>query len=583
MTVFLTPDGKPFYGGTYFPPVDRYGMPGFPRVLISVAEAYRARRDEIENSAEGMLGELRRLDRIIAPAEKSEDELSYEVTDHAANHLLRTLDPVHGGFGNKPKFPPSMALEFLLRQYHRTKDAGSLDAVELTLNRMARGGMYDQLGGGFHRYSVDEKWLAPHFEKMLYDNALLSRVYTDAFLATGNEFYKRIAVETLDYVAREMTDVEGGFYSTQDADSEGEEGKFFVWTPEEVAALLGEEDARLFNRYFDVSELGNFEGSSILHVDEDMDVIARLMKVSRERLAEAVERGKRILFDARENRVKPYRDEKILTSWNGLMMRSFAEAARAFDRNDYLELAIRNADFLLTRLRRDGRLLRTRKDGESKLNGYHEDYAYVIEGLLALYEATFESRWFEEARALTETMIEQFWDADAGGFFFTSADHERLITRTKDFYDNAIPSGNSASASALIRLSLFTGEDRYRRMAETILHLIKPAMMRAPSAFGRLLSALDLFLASPYEIAIIGAPETPETRAMVDVIFKRYLPNKVVAFAPEADSEASQIIKLLEGRGRIDGKATAYVCRNFYCESPQTRAAGLAEALDAGK
>jgi hypothetical protein len=583
MTVFLTPDGKPFYGGTYFPPVDRYGMPGFPRVLISVAEAYRAQRDEVQNSAEGMLGELKRLDRVVAPKGKQEGELSYEIADQAATQLARTLDPVYGGFGSKPKFPPSMAMEFLLRHYHRTKDESALKAVELTLNKMAGGGMYDQLGGGFHRYSVDEKWLAPHFEKMLYDNALLSGVYTNAFLATGNEFYRRIAVETLDYVAREMTDSGGGFYSTQDADSEGEEGKFFVWTPEEVTALIGDEDARLFNRYFDVSEVGNFEGHNILHVDEDMDPIARLMKVSRGRLAEAVERGRRILFEAREKRVKPFRDEKILTAWNGLMMRSFAEASRAFDRKDYLEIAVRNADFLLAKMRRDGRLLRTYKDGESKLNGYLEDYAYVIDGLLSLYEASFDLRWFEEARALAETMIAQFWDDEAGGFFFTSADHEKLITRAKDFYDNAIPSGNSAAAAALTRLSLFTGEDRYRRTAETIFRLMKPAMTRAPSAFGRLLSALDLFLASPYEIAIIGAPDDAETRAMIDVVFKRYLPNRVIAFAPYAGSNASGAIKLLEGRDMIDGKATAYVCRNFYCEAPQTHAEGLAKALNAGK
>ncbi|MCG3159825.1 MAG: hypothetical protein JMDDDDMK_00845 [Acidobacteria bacterium] len=579
MTVFLTPDGKPFYGGTYFPPNDRHGMPGFPRILIALAEAYRERRDEIESSADGALGELKRLDRIA----QQEGELGYEIADHAANQLLRTLDPVNGGFGNRPKFPPSMSLQFLLRQWRRTKDASALNAVELTLNKMARGGMYDQLGGGFHRYSVDEKWLAPHFEKMLYDNALLSRVYTEAFLATGNEFYRRIATETLDYVVREMTDRSGGFYSTQDADSEGEEGKFFVWTPEEVVALLGEEDARLFNRYFDVSEMGNFEGHSILHVDEDVDVIARLMRAPRERLLEVIERGRPILFDAREKRVKPYRDEKILTAWNGLMMRSFAEASRAFDRKDYLEAATRNAEFLLANLRRDGRLLRTYKDGESKLNGYLEDYAYVVDGLLALYEASFDLRWFEEARALTETMIEQFQDAEAGGFFFTSADHETLITRTKDFYDNAIPSGNSVAAAALLRLSLFTGEDRYRQIAETILRLMKSTMMRAPSAFGYLLSALDLLLASPYEIAIIGAPEAEDTRAMINVVFKRYLPNKVVAFAPEADSRASRTIKLLEGRDRIDGKATAYVCRDFYCESPTTDAGKLAEQLGAGK
>ena len=582
MTVFLTPEGRPFYGGTYFPPADRYGMPGFPRVLISVAEAYRTRRDEIENQAEGMLSELKRLNRVVAPKGESEGGLSYEIADHAANHLLRTLDPVYGGFGNKPKFPPSMSLQFLLRHYHRTKEAGALNAVELTLKKMASGGMYDQLGGGFHRYSVDERWLVPHFEKMLYDNALLSRVYAEAFLATGDEFYKRIAVETLDYVAREMTDRNGGFYSTQDADSEGEEGKFFVWTPEEVVELLGAEDARLFNRYFDVSEMGNFEGHSILHIDEDIDVIARLMRVSRERLIEAVERGKRILFEAREERVKPYRDEKILTAWNGLMMRSFAEASRAFDRDDYLQIAIRNADFLLTRLRRDGRLLRAHKDGESKLNAYLEDYAYLIDGLLSLYEASFDLNWFVEARALTEKMVAEFWDAEAGGFFFTSADHETLITRTKDFYDNATPAGNSAAAGALARLSLLTGEDHYREMAETIIRLMKPTMTRAPGAFGHLLSALDLLLASPYEIAVVGAPDAEETRAMVNVIFKRYLPNKVVAFAPEADSTASRTIKLLDGRDRIDGQSAAYVCRNFYCETPLTSAAGLEEALRRG-
>ncbi|MGE0127135.1 MAG: thioredoxin domain-containing protein [Blastocatellales bacterium] len=575
MTVFLTPDGKPFYGGTYFPPADRHGMPGFPRILIALAEAYRERRDEIENSADGVLSELKRLDRVAAQP----GDLNYEIADNAANQLLRTLDPVHGGFGNKPKFPPSMSLQFLLRQWSRTKDSSALNAVELTLNKMARGGMYDQLGGGFHRYSVDEKWLVPHFEKMLYDNALLSRVYAEAFLATGNEFYKRIATETLDYVIREMTGKSGGFYSTQDADSEGEEGKFFVWTPEEVTALLGEEDARLFNRYFDVSEMGNFEGHSILHVDEDVDVIARLMRVSRERLVEAIERGRPVLFDTREKRIKPHRDEKMLTAWNGLMMRSFAEASRAFDRKDYLEVATRNADFLLANLRRDGRLLRTHKDGESKLNGYLEDYAYVIDGLLALYEASFDLRWFEEARALAETMIAQFWDDEAGGFFFTSADHETLITRTKDFYDNATPAGNSVAAAALLRLSLFTGEDRYRQMAETILRMMKPTMMRAPSAFGYLLSALDLFLASPYEIAIIGASEAEETRAIINAVFKRYLPNKVAAFASGADSKASRTIKLLEGRDRIDGKPTAYVCRNFYCEAPVTDAQALAERL----
>jgi uncharacterized protein len=566
LTIFMMPDGRPFYGGTYFPPVDRYGMPGFPRLLVAIADAYQMRRSEIEQNAGELLGELRRLDRI----NQQEGEPGIEILDQATNQLLRTLDPVHGGFGNKPKFPPSMSLTFLLQQYHRTKNETALQSVELTLEKMAKGGMYDQLGGGFHRYSVDERWLVPHFEKMLYDNALLSRVYLDAYLATGNEFYRRITSETLDYVLREMTGPNGGFYSTQDADSEGEEGKFFVWTPGEVAALLGDEDARLFCRYFDVSEMGNFEGHNILHVDEEIAVIARLMGVTKERLIEVIDRGRRILFAAREKRIKPHRDEKMLTAWNGLMLRSFAEAGRALGRSDYLAAAIKNADFLLTHLQRDGRLLRTHKDGESKLNAYVEDYAYLIDGLLALYEATFDLRWFAEARRLAETMIEQFWDGEAGGFFFTSSDHEQLITRNKDFYDNAIPSGNSVASHALLRLSLFTGEERYRRIAGQILSLMRNVMMRAPGAFGHLLCALDLYLASPYEIAIVGHPSSEDTQALVGEVFKAYLPNKVVALAAPGDITAPQKIKLLENRNDVGGRATAYVCRNFYCEAPVT-------------
>lgn len=575
MTVFLTPDGVPFYGGTYYPPVDRGGMPGFPRILISIAEAYQAKRDEIAQSADSILSELKRIDSI----KPQEGDLGHEIADQAATQLLRVLDPVHGGFGRAPKFPPSMALTFLLRQYARTKDQGALDAVELTLQRMANGGMYDQLGGGFHRYSVDEKWLVPHFEKMLYDNALLSRIYLDAFLVTGKEFYKRIATETLDYVRREMTDPSGGFYSSQDADSEGEEGKFFVWTLQEVEALLGEKDAKLFCRYFDISEFGNFEGHSILHVESEVESIAKFMRVTVEELNQVIERGKRILFEVREKRIKPFRDEKMLTAWNGLMLRSFAEAARVLDRQDYLDVAMKNASFLLSQLKKNGRLLRTHKAGESKLNAYLEDYAYLADGLLALYEATFDLRWFEEAHSLIETMIEQFWDEEEGGFFFTSSDHEKLITRTKDWYDNATPGGNSVAAHVLLRLALLTGEDGHRSKAERILNLLKPAMMRSPNAFGHLLCALDLYLASPYEVAIIGLPGDDDTHSLLDVVFKRYLPNKVIALATPGDSISASRIKLLEGRGQVEGKATAYVCRNFYCEAPVTDPSLLKQQL----
>ncbi len=567
MTVFLTPDGKPFYGGTYFPPEDRYGMPGFPRILIAISEAYRDRREEIEQSAEGLLGELKRLDQVRSP----EDDLTYEITDHAAVNLERMLDPVNGGFGNKPKFPPSMTLSFLMRHHLRTKDPAALRAVELTLDKMAFGGIYDHLGGGFHRYSVDEKWLVPHFEKMLYDNALLSRAYVDAWLLTRQDLYKRIACETLDYVMREMRDPGGGFYSTQDADSEGEEGKFFVWTQAEVKSLLGDEDGAIFCRYFDITEAGNFEDHNILHIEQSPVTIAHLMRVTEEKLAEVIARGKRALFEVRERRIKPNRDEKILTAWNGLMMRSFAEAARVFNRDDYLDVAAANAEFLLAHLRRDGRLLRTHKAGVSKLNGYLDDYAYLIDGLLALYEATFDARWFGEAIALAETMIDQFLDEESGGFYFTSRDHETLITRTKDFYDNAVPAGNSVAALVLLRLSLLTGENRYRGPAETILKLMKSSVMRAPSAFGHLLCAYDMFLSSPHEIAIIGDPSKDDARALIDEIFRTYLPNRVVALAgPNEPDKEDGLIALLHNRPAIDDRATVYVCRNFYCESPVT-------------
>ena len=572
LTVFLTPDCVPFYGGTYFPPVDRHGLPAFPRLLLALVDAFQNRRAEIEESASGLLTELQRITEVAA----STEALTTELLDHAAQQMLRAFDPVEGGFGRAPKFPPAMTLSFLLRQYKRTNEPALLAAVELTLDKMARGGMYDQLGGGFHRYSVDEKWLVPHFEKMLYDNALLARIYLDAWLVTGNTFYQQIATETLDYVRREMTAASGGFYSAQDADSEGEEGKFFVWTPEEVEALLGAEDAKLFNRYFDVSSGGNFEGHNILHVDESVETIAKLLKVPPERLTEVIARGKRILFEAREQRVKPGRDDKMLTAWNGLMLRSFAEAAQVLSRPDYLEVAVRNAEFLLTTLKRDGRLLRTHKDGQSKLNAYQEDYAYLIDGLLALYEASFDARWFTEARALADTMIEQFWDAEHGGFYFTSNDHEALISRTKEFYDNATPAGNSVAAHVLLRLALFTGEARYRDLAEQILRLAQRDVQRMPNAFGHLLCAFDLYLTEACEIALVGPWESETMAEMMATVFRRYLPNKVVAAAAP---DAPAIPPLLAGRTAMRGQTTAYVCRHFECAAPVTAAEDLAKQL----
>ncbi|HYX51781.1 MAG TPA: thioredoxin domain-containing protein, partial [Ktedonobacteraceae bacterium] len=421
--------------------------------------------------------------------------------------LATEFDAVHGGFGNAPKFPNTMSLELLLRIYlHRVRGEMSsnatkseLEMVEVSLEHMANGGIYDQLGGGFHRYSVDAEWLVPHFEKMLYDNALLSRLYLHTYLVTGKPLYERIVEETLDYVVREMVSPQGGFYSTQDADSEGEEGKFFTWTVEEVEAALLPEDAPLFMLYYDVTSAGNFEGKNILHVERDAQSVADEAQVSLDVLQDSLKRSREMLFKRREERVKPGRDEKILTSWNGLMLRSFAEAARYLDRPDYLQVATNNAEFMLRELNQNGRLLRTYKDGRARLNGYLEDYAFLADGLLALYEASFDPRWFGEARRLMDEAITLFADQQNGGFFDTGSDHETLISRPKDIMDNATPAGNSVAVDVLLRLAAFTGEESYRRYADDYLRPLADIMVQHPQAFGHVLSALDFAISQSKE------------------------------------------------------------------------------------
>ena len=575
MTVFLTPEGVPFYAGTYFPPEDRYNMPGFPRVLEGVAEAYRARPDDVTQTAVSMLTELRRMGQV----RESNAALSTMMLDAAYRGISRSYDPQHGGFGSAPKFPAPMNLEFLLRTHARTGQREALEMVKLTCRKMAEGGMYDQLGGGFHRYSTDARWLVPHFEKMLYDNALLARHYLHVYQQTGDEFYRRISEETLDYVLREMTDERGGFYSTQDADSEGHEGKFFVWTPSEIKEVLGEEDGALICAYYDVTESGNFEGKNILHVGRSVEEVAKESNVTVEEVTDVLRRGRQKLFEARERRVKPARDEKVLTAWNGLMLAAFAEASVILDREDYLEAAKRNARFVLDHLRRDHLLLRTYKDGQAKLNGYLEDYAFFADGLLALFEATGELRWMEEAVGITEQMWEEFWDEHDGGFFYTGKSHEELIVRSKDYMDNATPSGNSVAAEVLLRLAVLTGREDYSRKAVTILRLISDLVRRYPSAFGRALGALDFYLSSPKEIAIIGERAGSDTRSLVREVWKPYLPNKVVVQSATGDERAAEIIPLLRERTMIEGRATAYVCEHYTCQQPVTSAVELAAQL----
>ncbi|MBA3334681.1 MAG: thioredoxin domain-containing protein [Acidobacteria bacterium] len=559
LNVFLTPDKLPFFGGTYFPPAPRYQMPSFPQILESVAEAFRERRDELLHSAHDVLDEIRQIGAV----ETDSVDLSKDQLDTAFQSFVKNFDAVNGGFGGAPKFPPPMSLEFLLRYYQRTNNKNALKMVEKTCQKMASGGIYDHLGGGFHRYTVDTIWLVPHFEKMLYDNAQLARIYLHLFQATKNEFYKTVAVETLEYVKREMLDPKGGFYTAQDADSEGVEGKFFVWTPEEVSKVLGETDARIFNFYFDVSEHGNFEETNILNVKNSSAETAEALKISEKELEKIIAGGREKLFAEREKRVKPFRDEKIITAWNGLMLATFAEAAAILDRADYLEIAKNNADFILENLQKDGYLLRTSKDGQSKLNAYLEDYANFVDGLTELFQVSGDAKYLKEAGRLADLMITEFWDETGDGFFFTANNHEKLPVRSKDFYDNATPSGNSAAADALLKLSHLLGEEKYEQFVVRILQRVSSQISLYPQAFGKILSVLEFHLSTIKEIVIIGEKGSELERE----VWSDYLPNKVMVLAENAEENA-EIIPLLQGRKMINEMPTAFVCENFTCQKP---------------
>ena len=583
MSVFLTPDLRPIYAGTYFPPEDRHGMPGFGTVLERIAELWKTRRDEIERSAEeitrALVAHTTSAGEATGKGALDADLLASGIDAHRAAY-----EPTFGGFGGAPKFPPSMALELFLRRWRVTGDADLLSIVERTLDGMARGGMFDQLGGGFHRYSTDERWLVPHFEKMLYDNALLARVYLDAFRATGKEEWKRVVSETLDYVLREMTSPTGGFYSSQDADSEGEEGKFFVWTPEEIRDVLGEEEASLVERAFGVTARGNFEGGrTVLHLPLSVSDLAVALDRDRGGIASRLDGARRALFEARSKRVHPGLDDKVLAAWNGLMLSAMARAAAALDEPRYLRAAQAAGAFLLDSMRDEkGRLFRSFRAGKANLAAYLDDYACVAEGLLDLYEADFDPRWFVAAREIVAQMVESFWDEKEGGFFYTADDHEVLLARTKSLYDNAVPSGNSTAAVVLLRLAAATGEEGYRKRAEETLRAFRGSLESAPRAFPYLLCALDRHLEPPREVAIVGPPGDAATRRLLTVARSGFDPNLTVALfdpaSPKA-KESAKAIPLLEGRGLLEGKPAAYFCRNFTCEAPTADPSALAKQL----
>ena len=579
MTVFLTPEGKPFYGGTYFPPDDRQGMPGFPRLLTSIAEAYSTNRGEVDRVTQQLTTQMSQSNQVP----QGTSILTVDILHQAYSSLATNFDYQNGGFGNAPKFPQPMTPEFLLRYYHHGYNPRALELVELTLEKMAYGGIYDQIGGGFHRYSTDPYWLVPHFEKMLYDNALLARLFLHTYLITGRALYRRVVEETLDYVLREMTDPSGGFYSAQDADSEGVEGKFFVWSPGEINAVMGDTDGEVFAGYYGVTAGGNFEGKNILNIRQNPEEFAETKGLTADQLGDIINRGSKALLEVREQRIHPMRDDKVLASWNGLMLRSFAEAAAALGRPDYLAVAIKNAGFLVGSMKSDGRLLRTYRDGQAKLLGYLEDYSFVIDGMLALYEATFDLRWLEEAVTLADSMIELFWDEGIGGFYDTGSDHETLVVRPRDVFDNAQPCGGSVASDVLLRLAVFTGKSDYSAKAAVPLRSLHQAMSQSPGGTGHWLSALDFYVSPPKEIAVIGPRDDPATQALLDTVFHRFLPNKVVMgveppLSPTVGNSGSDI-PLLAGRGMVGGLPSAYVCQNYACQLPVTDPAGLAEQL----
>jgi uncharacterized protein YyaL (SSP411 family) len=575
MTVFLTPEGKPFYGGTYFPPEDRYGVPGFPKILRGVANAYREKPGDVEKSVEQILAALRRM----SGSTESQQAFSSDIIGQSAEELSQAYDSDHGGFGKAPKFPNAGVYELFLRHYHHSRNDRFLEMVTHTLTKMAEGGIYDHLGGGFHRYSVDEKWLLPHFEKMLYDNAQLARIYAHAFFVTKDPFFKRVVEDTIDYSLREMRGPDGGFYSTQDADSEGEEGKFFVWTPQEITHILGKESGEVFCRIYDVSEYGNFEGKNILHPVLTLEQASKFFRRDGKEIEALIGDAKQALFREREGRIKPFRDEKIITSWNGLMLSALAEVIKISPKPTYLEAANRNLEFVFTKLFRDGHLLHTYKDGHAKLLGYLDDYAFSAVGLLDFYEATFEASVLEQAAQLADTMVGEFWDDKDGAFFYTGRSHEQLISRTKPAFDGSIPSGNAMATQCLLRLYHFTGRNEYLHRAEKVLRSYYNAMQSQPFGFAHMLCALDYYLEKPKEIVIVGNREDPGTAELVAQIHSSYLPNKILRLVDPQQS-LERISPLLEGKTQLNGAPTVYVCHDYTCSAPVTTRAELKSLLE---
>lgn len=580
MSVFLTPDGRPFFGGTYWPPAPRYGRAGFPQILESVWDAWQNKRPQIDEQA----GRLTAALIEEAAREGDHHALSEDLLKPTAPAILRYADPQNGGFGRAPKFPHPFDLRVLLRAWKRFQNEEALKHVVLTLDKMQQGGIYDHLGGGFHRYSTDAVWLVPHFEKMLYDNALLVPAYLEAYQATGEERFANTVRETLDYVLREMTQPEGGFYSTQDADSEGEEGKFFVWTAAEIEEHLGKDRAEIFNACYDVQPGGNWEGKTILNLPRPIAESARILERDEAELQDFLAKCRAELFAVRKDRIAPGRDDKVLVSWNGLMMTAMAMAAQVLGEERYADAAQKAADFVLNSMRDEqGHLLHSYKDGQARFNAYLDDYACFLDGLAEVYQTTFETRYLESALELSEHLVSRFADAENGGFYYTATDHEELIVRQKDSQDNATPSGNAMAATALLKLSRLCGRGDLEDLAVQTLEMLSGQMQNAPSASGQALIALDFLIGKTWEVVVVDGEESYSAAEILAEIHQPFLPNKVLLRRPRdvSDEQLSPAMKeVLAGKSAQDGQATVYLCEHGTCQAPIVGITELQAALD---
>lgn len=578
LNVFLTPDLVPFYGGTYWPPEERQGMPAFRKVLQAVATTFESKREDVEGNAEQVKGLLK---TTSTRAPKSGD-LSRNVLDEALGNAAKHFDQQNGGFGSAPKFPQASVFEFIMRRHFSARQATTARMLELTLDRMAQGGMYDQIGGGFHRYAVDAAWVVPHFEKMLYDNAQLARVYVDGYRLLGEERHAAVASDLFDYVLRELTGSSGEFYSSQDADTEGEEGKFYVWTLPELSEALGLDDARIAAAVYGITPEGNFERSSIPTRSQPIEQVAVSAEIGVDVIAERLPAIRETLRTWREGRTRPGRDDKVIASWNGMMMRACAEAAAPLQRPDLLEAARQNATFIRQQMLVGDRLFHIWQNGRARIGGYVEDYANVIDGLLALYQVDFSLEWLDTALQLTEIMLEKFGDEQSGLLFDSSSEHEPLVSRARDLQDGATPSGNAVAAEVLIKLGRLTSNrDLERRGGAMLTYLVRP-MAEQPLGFGRALVALDTFLSVAREVVVAGPRQSDVSQEFLAILGRLYQPHMLVGLAEPHETELAARLPFLQDRVMRDGKVAAYVCEHFACLAPVTDPGLIADVVTRG-